>query len=161
MLKRWVINNDWRSDPVNAEFYLATALAMIQRTKLGKGGTEYPSPFPYWFEQEAVKQNFVDFECLGESRTLGGVEIGMHGDRGPNGSRGSARNLRRIGVKSIIGHSHSPAIEEGCYQVGTSTRLRLEYNGGPSSWLNTHCILHADGKRQLINIVGGGKWRLK
>jgi hypothetical protein len=93
-----------------------------------------------------------------ESFRLGGVELGMHGDRGPNGSRGSIRNLRRIGVKSIIGHSHSPGIDEGCYQVGTSTRLRLEYNHGASSWLNCHCILHADGKRQLVVIVDG-YWR--
>jgi hypothetical protein len=35
----------------------------------------------------------------------------------------------------------------------------LEYTAGPSSWLNTHCLLHADGKRQLIHIIDG-KWRL-
>ena len=50
----------------------------------------------------------------------------MHGDKGPNGARGSIRNLRRIGIRSVIGHTHSPGIDEGCYQVGTSTRLRLE-----------------------------------
>lgn len=158
-LRRWVINTDWREDPTNAEFYLATAWAMIRDTKMGPGGTEYPSPFPHWFKQ---RQAGAQFRCLGgnESFVLGGVELGMHGDRGPNGSRGSAKNLRRIGVRSIIGHSHSPAIEEGCYQVGTSTRLRLEYNSGPSSWLNAHCVLHADGKRQLIIIIGN-KWRLQ
>lgn len=158
-LRRWVIATDWRNDATNAEFYLATAWAMIRETRMGPGGTEYPSPFPYWFKQRQPAPNFI---VLGgnESFVLGGVELGMHGDRGPNGSRGSAKNLRRIGVRSIIGHSHSPAIEEGCYQVGTSTRLRLEYNGGPSSWLNAHCLLHADGKRQLIIIVGG-KWRLQ
>jgi hypothetical protein len=84
----------------------------------------------------------------------------MHGDRGPNGARGSIKNLRRIGVKSIIGHSHSPGIDEGCYQVGTSTSLvpRLQQSG-PSSWLNTHCLVYANGKRTLINIING-EWRL-
>lgn len=162
-LRRWVVNTDWRSDPTNASFYLATAFAMVTGTILGKGGTEYPSPFPYWFNSRlGLMKDRTKFRCLGgnESFVLGGVELSLHGDRGPNGSRGSAKNLRRIGVRSIIGHSHSPAIEEGCYQVGTSTRLRLEYNTGPSSWLNTHCILHADGKRQLIHIIGG-KWRLQ
>jgi hypothetical protein len=162
-LRRWVVNQDWREDPTNAEFYLATAWAMIRDTKMGDGGTEYPSPFPYWFNQRMTDLfPQIDVKTLGgnESFVLGGVELGLHGDRGPNGARGSARNLRRIGVRSIIGHSHSPEINEGCYQVGTSTRLRLEYNGGPSSWLNAHCLLHADGKRQLIVIVGG-KWRLQ
>lgn len=162
-LRRWVVNTDWRADPTNASFYLATAFAMVNGTKMGDGGTEYPSPFPYWFNSRlSLAADPKRFRCLGgnESFVLGGVELGLHGDRGPNGSRGSAKNLRRIGVRSIIGHSHSPAIEEGCYQVGTSTRLRLEYNGGPSSWLNAHCLLHADGKRQLIIIVNG-QWRLK
>ena len=83
----------------------------------------------------------------------------MHGDKGPNGARGSRMNLRRIGVKSIIGHTHSCGIEEGCYQVGTSTALNLEYTSGPSSWLNTHCVVYASGKRSLINIIEG-EWRL-
>ena len=70
------------------------------------------------------------------------------------------RNLRRVGVRSVIGHSHSPGIEEGCYQTGTSTFLRLEYNSGPSGWLQAHVLVHADGKRQLIIIIDG-KWRLE
>jgi hypothetical protein len=67
--------------------------------------------------------------------------------------------MRRIGVKSIIGHSHTPAIEEGCYQVGTSTKLSRGYTHGPSSWLNTHCLIYPNGKRTLINVIDG-KWRL-
>jgi hypothetical protein len=155
-LRRWVISTDWRQDPTNAKFYLETALAMARATKMGIGGTEYFSPFVHGMWQLAP-----NVRCLGgtESFLLAGVELGMHGDRGPNGSRGSIKNLRRIGARSIIGHSHSPGIEEGCYQTGTSTYLRLEYNGGPSGWLNAHCLLHADGKRQLIIIVNG-KWRL-
>ena len=104
-----------------------------------------------------IQGDASDVRVLGgdESLVVCGVELGMHGDRGPNGARGSARNLRRIGVRSIIGHSHSPEIAEGCYQTGTSTRLRLEYNSGPSSWLNAHVVLNADGKRQLVIIVDG------
>lgn len=157
MLRRWVVNNDWRRDPVNAEFYLATALAMVRGTKLTGKGTEYPDPFGYWLRAA----NLPDTRALAgdEDFMLGGVDLSMHGDQGPNGARGSIRNLRRIGVKSIIGHSHSPGIDEGCYQTGTSTRLRLEYNHGASAWLNAHVILHADGKRQPVFIIDG-EWRL-
>jgi hypothetical protein len=153
-LRRWIINTDWRMDPTNAEFYLVTALRMVHETKLTSKGTEYPSPFAYWAEMAGLTCLKTD-----ESFALGGVELGMHGDRGPNGARGSIKNLRRIGLRSIIGHTHSPGISEGCYQTGTSTGLRLEYVSGPSSWLNTHCILHRDGKRQLITIING-KWRI-
>lgn len=156
MLRRWITSSDWRLDPTNAEFYLETALALVKGTGLTAKGTEYPDPFAHWFRQAGVpRASVLDTD---ESFPLANVELGMHGDVGPNGSRGSVRNLRRIGTKSIIGHSHTPAIDEGCYQVGTSTRLRLEYNHGASSWLNAHCVLHADGKRQLIIIIDG-KWR--
>lgn len=152
-LRRWIIRHDWRCDPVNAEFYLNTALAMVRGTRLTDKGTEYPDPFAHWFRLANVPRSRVLDED--ESFVLGGVVLDMHGDRGPNGARGSIRNLRRMGVKSIIGHSHSPGIDEGSYQVGTSTRLRLEYNHGASSWLNAHGLLHADGKRQIIFIVDG------
>jgi hypothetical protein len=156
-LMRWLLAKDWREDPANAEFYLKTALAVAQHTQMGLGGAEYPDPFTYWVEQAKLS----NITCLSDNDSLSivGIELGMHGDKGPNGSRGSITNLRRIGVKSVIGHSHSPGISEGCVQVGTSSRLRLEYNRGPSGWLNTHCLLHADSKRQLVTIVDG-RWRL-
>lgn len=153
-LRRWIIDTDWREDPVNAQFYLRTALMMVERTGMSSKGTDYPDPFT-----ELAKARGLRALALDESLLVRGVELGMHGDTGPNGARGSIKNLRRLGVKSVIGHSHSPGIDEGCYQVGTSTRLRLEYNHGASSWLNTHCVLLANGKRQLINIIDG-RWRV-
>lgn len=157
MLRRWIVNSDWKMDPINAAFYLETALAMVKGTTLTDTGTSYPSPFPYWVE----KLSTIDPIILGGSESLmvNGIEVGMHGDQGPSGARGSIKNLRRIGVKSFIAHGHSPGIDEGCWQVGTSTPLRLEYNSGPGAWLNTHGLIHANGKRQLINIINGA-WRL-
>jgi hypothetical protein len=157
MLRRWIINADWKEDAENAEFYLETALVMARSAKVGEGGTEYVSPFAHWVGKQGVK----DVHCVGtdESLTFAGIECGFHGDRGPNGARGSIRNMRRIGSKTVIGHSHSPGINEGCYQVGTSSKLRLEYNTGPSGWLNCHALIHRDGKRQLVTIIEG-RYRL-
>ena len=121
------------------------------------GGTEYPRPFKYWVDAAGYRN--ITALTSGESLNIAGIECGMHGDIGPQGARGSIKNLRRIGSKIFIGHSHSPGISEGAYQVGTSSRLRLEYNVGPSGWLHCHGVVHADGKRQLIFIVEG-KWRL-
>lgn len=159
-VRRYMLTQDWREDPSNAAFYLQTALHLVGQMKIGASGFEMPDPFAYWFDLLSGGKN-KNVRVLGssESFTRAGVEMGMHGDHGPSGARGSARNLRRIGVRSVIGHSHSPCIEEGCYQVGTSTGLKLEYTIGPSAWLNTHCILHRDGKRQLISVIDGN-WRL-
>lgn len=156
-LRRWISESDWKAAPHNAEFYLSTALEMVRNARLTEKGAEYPDPFCLHFA--AAKVANARTLAQDESYLCAGIELGMHGDIGPNGARGSIRNLRRIGTKSIIGHAHSPGIDEGCYQVGTSTRLRLEYNHGASGWLNAHCVLTANGKRQIIVIVDG-KWRL-
>lgn len=154
-LARWLREHDWRHDPENAEFYLETALHLVKEIK---SGNAVPHPFTYWVEQ--LKGN-APIRCLkrDESFALKGVELSLHGDKGPNGTRGSRTNLKRIGVKTVIGHSHSPGIDEGCYQTGTSTPLRLDYNQGPSSWLHCHCVLYANGKRSLLPIIDG-EWRL-
>lgn len=157
-LSRYVLESSWNlSDPQNAEFVLETALAMVRSVKMGPGGTEYVDAFAYHFRKANVPNTRV--LDLDEPFVLADVALDMHGHLGPNGARGSIKNLRRIGTKSIIFHSHSPGIDEGCYQAGTSTRLKLEYNHGASSWLNAHVALNADGKRQLI-IIADGRWRV-
>lgn len=158
-LQRWLSRADWRQDPTNSEFYLETALAMVRQAKSRDANAEKLNAFSYWVNRELADR--TDIRCLknDESFTVAGIELGMHGDHGPNGARGSIKNLRRLGVKSIIGHAHSPGIDEGAYQNGTSTRLRLGYNTGPSSWLNSHTVVYANGKRCLLNIING-KWRL-
>jgi len=157
---RYMKNADWKENLTNARFYFDTGAYLLEHSKIGLHGFTMPNPFAYWFRKLAAgDDSSVRVLRRDESYSRAGVELAMHGDQGPHGIRGNARNLRRIGTRSVIGHSHSPAIDEGCYQVGTSTSLRLEYNSGPSAWLNTHCVLHADGKRQLINIIMG-EWKL-
>lgn len=156
-LTQWIEETDWKQDLVNARTYLKTALQMVEGLRTTPSGAKFPDPFGLWFRGIAGDK-FAQLLNRDESFKLVGVELGLHGDKGPNGARGSVMNHRRLGVKTIIGHSHTAAIEEGAYQVGTSTLLRLEYNGGPSSWMNCHCLLNADGKRQLIFIIKGN-WR--
>jgi hypothetical protein len=156
-LQRWVIADDWKRDPANAAFYLETAAAMLRSVKMTGHGTEYADPFAYWVGRLRGKARV---RCLGadESYKLGDVECGMHGHQGPNGARGSIKNLARLGTRVISGHGHTPGIEEGHYRTGTSTPLRLEYTHGPGSWLNTHCAVYANGRRSLITIIDG-EWR--
>lgn len=131
---------------------------MLGSTKMEDGGPSTVDPFSYWGRQVLkCKHRFL---ARDESFIVKGIELGYHGDRGPNGSRGSRTAYGRIGVKSVIGHSHSPGIRNGCYQVGTNSRLRLGYNSGPSGWLHTDCIVYPNGKRSLLNIIQG-KWRVK
>ncbi len=157
-LAKWVKRADWRADPRNAEFLLETALEMLRRAKMGDGGAETICPFVHWAKQmlKTVDQAvFLDHE---ESFRVCGIELGYHGHYGLNGARGSRKGFARIGPKVVIGHTHSPGICEGAYQTGTNSRLRLEYVHGPSSWLQTDCVVYKNGKRSLISIIDG-KWR--
>lgn len=156
-LGRWVREADWRDDPVNAEAYLETALHMVRTTRMTTAGSSTGDPFHYWISKLSKKLQQLRLLKRDESYQIKGIEVAMHGDVGPNGARGSVVALSKIGVKSIIGHSHTPGIVEGCYQVGTSSRLRLEYNRGASSWLHTHCVVYRNGKRSLLTVIGG-KW---
>lgn len=156
-LNRWVQETDPREDPENAVFWAETFVACCNGAKMTKSGVKMIDPFVYWAKR-MLKSSGAVFLGRDESLQVCGVELGYHGDKGPNGSRGSIGGFTKIGVKSIIGHSHSPGIRDGVYQVGLNSYYGLEYASGPSSWLQTDCILYKNGKRTLINFIDG-KWR--
>lgn len=84
-----------------------------------------------------------------------GYELGHHGDEGANGGRGSPRSIENANSKSITGHGHSAFIIRNTYRVGTSTRLRLDYNTGYSNWTQTNALLYSIGTVQLLNTIKG------
>ena len=157
-MARWIRETDWRFDPENAEFYLETALAVVKSAKFTASGASSVDPFMYWAEKLIkTPTTFLERE---QSYTVAGIECSLHGDMGANGARGTIRTFAKMGTKSIVGHGHGPGISDGCYQMGTSTHLRLEYNTGLSGWLQTHCVIYANGKRSLISIIKGA-WRVQ
>ena len=154
-LSRWLNEADWKKDSVNAEFYLETALAVCRSVKSTPHGSSRVHPFVYWCDK--IAGNSIKSLGRDESYNVKGIELSLHGDKGSNGARGSAFGISKIGIKTIIGHSHSPNIRDGCYQTGTSTYLRLEYNSGPSGWLQSHVAIYGNGKRVLLNVIDG-RW---
>lgn len=157
-LSRWVIEADWKKDPKNMETYLRTALAMVESTKMTDEGSYKVDPWLWWAQQLLKCKKRTVFLERDDPYSIKDIEIGMHGDIGPNGARGALVSFSKLGVKSVVGHSHTPGIREGAYQVGTSSNLKMEYNKGPSSWLHTHCLIYPNGKRSLVNIING-QWR--
>lgn len=156
--RRWVNETDPRNDPENAVFWAQTYVAMLEGSTMTPSGIRVVDPFRYWASKKMKTFGQVTFLEHNENHTIKGIEIGFHGDIGPHGKQGSVRSFGRIGVKSVIGHGHTPGISEGAYQVGTMSRLNLEYVRGPSGWLHTQCIIYPNGKRSLLNIIEG-KWQ--
>lgn len=152
-LSRWLKEADFKNDPVNLAFYLEIAAEVAKSAKMSESGVEYEDPFIVYGQKLAAKN--VQFLEQGKSFVLADVEYGLHGDHGPNGSRGTTKNLSTIGIKVTKGHNHTAEIVDGCYSAGKSTGM-LEYEaGGPSSHSNAHVIQYANGKRAVFFIING------
>lgn len=158
-LTRWLNECNPKLDVKNALIYHDLMYRVLKDTYMSDSGTIHPNPFKLYawdkLYESGVNTFFVE---RNESYRILDIECSFHGDVGSNGSKGSRLQFSKLPSKTVIGHSHSPGIEKGCYQVGTSSSLQLEYNNGPSSWMNTHCVIYPNGKRTLINIIDG-KWR--
>ena len=158
MFARWLEETDPRTDLENCVFWAKSFVAMCDGSKWTDSGARTPDPFAYWAGRKMKTAKQATFLGHTDHFQIAGVEVGYHGHTGPNGSRGTIRGFGKIGVRSVIGHSHTPGIKDGVYQVGTSAALDMEFVRGPSSWLHTHCLVYKNGKRSLVNIIDG-KWR--
>lgn len=153
-LSRWVENGKFKYDPINFQVGCRLADCLIEEENALKAALRI-----YGDVKNTIwkKLKFLERD---EDYKVGGVECGAHGDKGNNGARGSKANIELAYGKAIIGHSHTPGILRGVFQVGTSSLLRLGYNLGASSWMHCSCLVYENGQRQLINSIGG-KWRIK
>lgn len=147
-IDRWLKNGDWKKQPTakNSEMYMELSSMLLRQHREKDVRGVIP---------EIIKNNFKNFVTLrlNESYKVKNWELGHHGDRGTNGSRGSLIQFRTLNSKVIVGHYHTPGRKDGALSVGTSTKLRLSYNDGASSWFNSHVIIHNDGRAQHINFV--------
>lgn len=150
-LERYLTKGTYVQDPTNHYTSLKLAIQLLE----GK------NPLRHAYESTGLISDPSRIVWLerDQSYKIGGVECGSHGDLGLNGSRGSLLGIERALGDCIIGHAHGAAILRGVWRVGTSTHLKLDYNRGPSSWTQTHCLIYSNGSRQLINIIDG-EWRL-
>ncbi len=146
-LDRWLKGTDWRKAGT-----LKNSLEYMEYSALLLRGDAPNGVIPYLINKE-----FPKFKTLGRSDSfvVNGWELGQHGDIGSNGSRGSLLQFRKLNTKMVVGHYHSPGRKDGALAVGTSTKLRVNYNIGPSGWLQSHVIIHEDSKAQHINFIKG------
>jgi hypothetical protein len=153
-LAKWLDTACWKTDPRNAEFILETQLEMVRSSRMTECGAHTLDPFVTWGKRMLKRADHVRFLGRNESFPIEGIECSLHGHAGVNGARGSRKGFSRIGVKTVVGHGHSPGITEGCYQVGEN-RLPADYEEGPGSHLHTDCLIYSNGKRTLVNIING------
>lgn len=154
---RWLREADPRVDPVNAEFFHRSN-AKIYNELSKKNSNFHVFEWAVREKKDLKKTKFLqedDSYLICEK--AGGIECGQHGHLGPNGSRGSPKNLKGIGRKINTGHTHSAGILDGVYTAGVSAKLDMGYNKGASSWSHSHILTYPNGKRTVIT-VKKGKW---
>ncbi|MCB8881724.1 hypothetical protein ACELLULO517_15860 [Acidisoma cellulosilytica] len=158
--RRWLEEADGHRDPINASYWHRWNLRMFEAIEAGVE--------PLIFEEavrSSTKSKLQNTTFLREDDSWvicadqgDGIECGMHGHRGPNGSRGSPKSYRQIGRRCNTAHTHSCGIVDGIYTAGVSGSLDMGYNKGPSSWSHSHIITYPNGKRAILT-MRGKKWR--
>lgn len=148
-IDRFLNETDWRRMTTfkNAIPYMELSLVKL------KGGMKN-GVIPY-----IINKSYPKIKCLGykDDLIIKGWQCGMHGHIGASGSRGSLEQFSKLSSKSITAHSHKIGRIGGAVAVGTSTFLRVRYNNGPSSWINSHGIINKLGKFQHIVFIHTGK----
>jgi hypothetical protein len=146
------LTNDWRKLPTakNSVKYMEYAKILLEQHAAGEVKGVIP---------ELIEREYPHFTTLTytDSYRIGDWEVGSHGDIGANGSRGSVNQFRKLNTKIITAHTHQPSRKDGSVCVGTTTKLRLSYNKGMSSWLNSHAIIQPDNRVQQIHFIGNKK----
>jgi hypothetical protein len=155
-VERWARETEFhRLEPANMRIWLRLQEAILDA--IDSGDDDF-SVFGYALSEFNLPKNI---KFLGPDDSViicKKIECGMHGHLGPDGKRGKASNLVSIGTRANTAHSHSACIKLGLYVAGTSAKLRMGYNKGPSSWSHSHIVTYSNGKRTIIT-VRNGKWR--
>lgn len=155
-LERYLREQDYKNDPVNAIFFLELQLQNYYAMDEGRKLETFKTAC------NLVNDNLDDVVFLGEDESFkicGDIECGQHGDIGNNGARGSVRAFQMQGGRFNTGHTHSASIKDGVYTAGVSGSLCMGYNKGGSSWSNSHIVTYSNGKRCIITIKNG-KWKV-
>lgn len=150
-LLRWLRDADHRADPLNAEFQLDRERALHARIRSGSGTSTFFAETMRSLSRDGLDR--VRFLADGESLEIGGVECGVHGHAGPDGTRGSVGAFERLGIDMVLGHFHHPLARGGVHVTGVC-QLDLGYNRGLTSWAIAHVVCHEDGSRQHVFLDG-------
>lgn len=160
-LLQWAKNKPERNDTKNIAYWHRCNLAFYEAL----AAEDETFDLFRWALKDSDSRNLEGIGFVPRGGTFlicqetGGIECGLHGDQGPNGSRGSATSFGRMSSRLNVGHIHSPGIHDGVYGAGMTGHMSQGYNSGPSSWKRAHILTYPNGKRTLITQNDEGRWR--
>jgi hypothetical protein len=145
-LHRYLRGNRFRHDYINYRVASDLAGAFLQGE----------DPLEYGLKKYGGLKGNVKFLTRDDDYLIKDIQLAAHGDVGANGKRNPSKaGIETAYGSAVVGHSHTPGILRGVWQVGTTSLLKLEYNKGSSSWAHSSCLVYPNGQRQLINSING------
>lgn len=163
-LERWLKEMDWRDDPVNARNILALNERILRSIDEGdKKFNVLEFALRHNYPGHPVPTTTIKFLAEDESHILlsdheGGIECGLHGDRGVNGAKGTVAGIAKTDRKTNMMDKHSVAWIDNTICGGTSGNLRPGFNHGLSSWTHADIITYPNATRTIVSPYNG-KWR--
>lgn len=152
-LRRYIREGKYRWDPQNLRFASKLVAPMIAGAN--------PLQHAMQILLGLKRPERVIWLTRDDEFKIAGIQCAAHGDVGANGKR----NPGAVGMESaygnvMYGHTHTRSIMRGAWCVGTTSRLKLNYNPGASSWDHASGLIYPNSSRQLIGAIDG-QWRLK
>lgn len=144
-LDRYLEEGRFIYDPSNFYISLDLAKAYIE----GKNVLEY-----LMVDKMGLKAKNIKWLDKDEYYSVYNTVISEHGDSRVNGMRGSMRSVHNALGRAVIGHQHTPKIDEEVVCVGISCDKNQGYNSRSfSSWLNSSAIIYPNGTIQKIDFL--------
>lgn len=150
---------DIRKDPVNARTYHALKLAYIDALD---GGTfnataKLDLALVALADQLPELSDQIEFGVIDHGLLTYGYDCTMHGHVGTGGARGSAQSFKKMRIKSVTGHTHSPFENGDTVVVGVTGSMNMGYNKGGTSWDRANAIVNPNGTHQLVPMYAIGE----
>ena len=162
-LESWLNANDYdfKLDPLNSIVYLELQTAIYKALERGENINILEYALINLGDLE--KLEYYDFLTTDDSYIINGIECGMHGHIGANGSRGSPNQFTKLNMPLNTGHTHSCSIKGNVYTAGVTGSLDMGYNQGASSWSHSHIVTYPNGYRTIITMRENkkGNWEYK
>lgn len=154
-LERWISDTNWKTDLLNSEFYLECARGLVRSVKAGEDKD---------LLQIVLRAAGVTDEELGfipkTGRVIfpdvnGGIECGLHGDKGVNGAKGNNRSLQQLARRINKGHDHTAYLDQTGVGSAGSCAVEMPYERGPTTHSLSHLITYQNTARTLLTLWNG------
>lgn len=155
-LNRWLNEAKPNRDPLNARYFMELQTQVLAAMDRG----DHDFNILEWALRAEGIPKAVRFLGEDESYVIckrtkgGGIEMGLHGDLGPNGARGSTQNLGSLARAVTKGHDHKAGIRGPVYGAGACS-LSFPYMKGPNGHSVSHVIAFDNATRQILTQWAG------